>query len=171
MRFCLWCNIEITRKLYGKDKGKYCSRSCSVRARNQARGVRSGNVWGKCIGCGARVSTHKANILCKGCKPHVNKLADKTLSELRSEFNLNQYHAKIRGNARAVYFASGKSMSCKVCSYDLHVDICHVIAVHQFNADRTLGEVNNIDNLVALCKNHHWEFDNGMLDLRDEKVS
>ena len=62
-------------------------------------------------------------------------------------------------------------MSCKVCSYDLHVDICHVIAVHQFNADRTLGEVNNIDNLVALCKNHHWEFDNGMLDLRDEKVS
>ena len=29
--------------------------------------------------------------------------------------------------------------------------------------NRLLTEINNIDNLVALCKTHHWELDNGYL--------
>lgn len=29
----------------------------------------------------------------------------------------------------------------------------------------TISDVNDPSNLVALCKNHHWEFDNGHLSL------
>lgn len=165
MRFCLECGIEITRKLYGKDTGKYCSRSCSTIANNRVRSKRSGNIWGSCILCGAEVSTYKANQVCRLCKPRTNALANKTLAGLRAEYNINQYHAKVRGNARAVYLASGKPKECYVCGYSLHVDICHIVDVQDFDMAAKIEDVNNISNLVALCKNHHWEFDNRVIKL------
>ena len=27
------------------------------------------------------------------------------------------------------------------------------------------AKINNIDNLIALCPNHHWEYDNNGLDI------
>ena len=29
----------------------------------------------------------------------------------------------------------------------------------------TIEEINNINNLIGLCPNHHWEYDNGLLEL------
>ena len=29
-----------------------------------------------------------------------------------------------------------------------------------FNSDALISEINSIDNLIALCPTHHWEFDN-----------
>jgi hypothetical protein len=50
---------------------------------------------------------------------------------------------------------------CSVCGYSLHVNLCHVKDIHTYSHDATLGEVNDPDNIVVLCPNHHWEFDNG----------
>lgn len=49
------------------------------------------------------------------------------------------------------------------CGYDRHVDICHKRDIADFPDNTLLKTVNHIDNLVALCPTHHWEFDNGYL--------
>jgi HNH endonuclease len=43
------------------------------------------------------------------------------------------------------------------------VDVCHVRPVSDFPPSATLGEVNAPENLVALDKRCHWEFDHGHL--------
>lgn len=56
----------------------------------------------------------------------------------------------------------GKNLtSCFACGYSDHVDICHIKDVQLFDGSATLGEINDSANVVALCKLHHWEFDNG----------
>jgi hypothetical protein len=34
----------------------------------------------------------------------------------------------------------------------------------EFEPTSTIGIVNSISNLVALCPNHYWELDNGIID-------
>jgi predicted restriction endonuclease len=45
------------------------------------------------------------------------------------------------------------------------VDIAHRKPVSKFSDDTRVSEINDISNLAALCKNHHWEFDHGTLEL------
>ncbi|WP_248581585.1 HNH endonuclease [Nocardioides sp. InS609-2] len=102
---------------------------------------------------------------CTHCaqRQRLSLIADTTLAELRGGLSLNQYHAKIRGWSRSVYDGPRR---CLECGYSLHVDICHVRDVSTFALYATIGEVNAPENLIALCKNHHWEFDNGFLTIR-----
>lgn len=46
-----------------------------------------------------------------------------------------------------------------------HVEIAHIRAVADFSDEDLLSEINHPDNLVGLCPNHHWEYDNGLLNL------
>ena len=52
-----------------------------------------------------------------------------------------------------------------VCGYSIHYEVRHIRAVKSFPDTATMAEVHNINNLIALCPNHHWEFDNGLLVL------
>ncbi len=88
---------------------------------------------------------------------------ENTLGELRSLYSISQYHAKIRGMSRSEYKLHLLPLECYHCGYTLHVDVCHVKAVKDFAPSSTLREVNSVSNLIALCRNHHWEFDNGHL--------
>lgn len=46
--------------------------------------------------------------------------------------------------------------------------VAHKISVSKFaNSANIVVEINNIDNLIGLCPNHHWEYDHGFLDLAD----
>jgi predicted restriction endonuclease len=45
----------------------------------------------------------------------------------------------------------------------LHVNVCHKRPVSDFPDDAKISEINDINNLIGFCKNHHWEFDNGYL--------
>jgi len=54
-------------------------------------------------------------------------------------------------------------MACAVCGYDLHVEVCHIKDIKWYPDDTLVAVINHLDNLVALCKNHHWEFDSGHL--------
>jgi hypothetical protein len=96
-------------------------------------------------------------------------LNDKTLAELRAMYSISQYHAKIRGDSRASYKSTGRPNSCLICGYTKHVDICHVKDIKDFDPNTELSEVNHPNNLVALCKNHHWEFDNDLLEKEDQQ--
>ena len=51
---------------------------------------------------------------------------------------------------------------CIECGYKLHVDVCHKKPISQFSINTKLKIVNSKKNLMYLCKNHHWEFDNNV---------
>ena len=71
----------------------------------------------------------------------------------------------IQKKAREIYNNSSKPKSCIVCGYDKHYEVAHVKSVSEFSDDTLISEINNIDNLIALCPNHHWEYDNANLDI------
>lgn len=54
-------------------------------------------------------------------------------------------------------------LPCAACGYKIHVELCHKKPISKFPKTATLGEINHPSNVVQLCPNHHWEFDNGLL--------
>ena len=99
----------------------------------------------------------------------IEPVSSKTKKELFS-FRKNWQSARtaIRKDAQKVFDQSGKPYKCAVCGYDKHVEIAHIKAVSEFDDSALLTEINNSDNLIALCPNHHWEFDNGILHFNSE---
>ena len=75
------------------------------------------------------------------------------------------WRSTIQKHARQTYENSNKPKYCIVCGYDIHYEVAHIKAVSDFDNDVLISEINNIDNLTALCPNHHWEYDNGMIDI------
>lgn len=71
----------------------------------------------------------------------------------------------IQKDARKIYITSNKPKRCICCGYDKHFEVAHIKAVSDFDDDVLISEINNIDNLIALCPNHHWEYDNANLDI------
>jgi predicted restriction endonuclease len=105
---------------------------------------------------------------CKQClyEDNTKDWSKITLSELKSSGNANRggRYPYIRELSRKSYIKSGLPMRCHVCDYDLHIDICHIHDIKDFSEDTPISVINHLDNLLALCKNHHWEFDHGHLD-------
>lgn len=158
---CEGCGDSFTRKLKGKDQGRFCSRKCSASWVSKTTSTARRKSGNECLSCGSACGSR---LRCEGCYRE-DALASASLAELRSSYDTSQYHAKIRGHARSVFKKGGGLKRCKVCQYDLHVDIAHIKDVADFEPSATLSDVNSSANLVALCKNHHWEFDHGYLKL------
>jgi predicted restriction endonuclease len=74
-----------------------------------------------------------------------------------------QYAAQIRSLARTAYRKSSQPKACAICGYDVHYEVCHIKPINAFPATEFVAEVNKLSNLVALCPNHHWEFDHNIL--------
>lgn len=73
--------------------------------------------------------------------------------------------AAIQKGARFVYFQSTKDKECRNCGYDKHIDVCHIKAVKDFSSEDYVYSINAVSNLIGLCKNCHWELDNGILTI------
>ncbi len=71
-------------------------------------------------------------------------------------------------HARMVLKYTRVEKKCLICGYDLHVDVCHKKDVQDFLDTDLVKDINNPDNLVYMCKNHHWEFDNDYISLNLE---
>lgn len=84
---------------------------------------------------------------------------------LNDRKNYQSYRSAIRKLAEAIYKSSGKPCCCAKCGYSNHIEIAHIRAVSDFEDSATIAEINSIDNLIALCPNHHWEYDHGILQL------
>lgn len=64
--------------------------------------------------------------------------------------------------ARGVYQRSDRPKYCVICGYQ-HYEVAHIKAVSEFSDDTLISEINAIENLIGLCPNHHYEYDNGLL--------
>lgn len=164
MNKCLRCGEKT-------NNPKFCGRSCSA-SFNNARGQSpKRNLEGACDRCDKSIPTRQK--YCRECRIEVDRENRKvnwetaTIDEYKGSGNANEggRYRSIRGASRKSYIESGRPMECFVCGYDVHVDVAHIQAVSSFSGDTLLTVVNSLENLIALCKNHHWEYDNGILSL------
>lgn len=100
-----------------------------------------------------------------------NPIEGLTKGELmRNRTNWQSWRSSIQKGARAIYRNSSKPKSCAVCGYDKTYEVAHIKSVSDFSDDALISEINHVDNLVALCPNHHWEFDHIGLDLSEYQL-
>lgn len=104
-----------------------------------------------------------------GISPKIKKISpvlSKTKGQLKSERKTYQsYRSTVRKLAEKIYKESNKEMKCIVCGYNKHVEIAHIKAVSDFDDNSRISSINALENLIALCPNHHWEFDNNLIKL------
>jgi 5-methylcytosine-specific restriction endonuclease McrA len=80
---------------------------------------------------------------------------------MSSTKNLHRSSAYVHIRALARYHNKELvAKPCNNCGYDKHVEICHIKPISEFDVNTKIKEVNSPDNLVQLCPNCHWEFDN-----------
>ncbi len=144
---CFTCGTETSNP-------KFCSRSCAAKTTNRTNPKRMPQHH--CTSCGTSVSSqYRKCLTCRSIK------ADPVLSK---SVNSNQGNSPaVREQARKLYIASGRPMSCLLCGYSLHVDVCHVKDIRDHDDGTPFSVINQEANLIALCKNHHWEFDHDVL--------
>lgn len=79
--------------------------------------------------------------------------------------NWQSARSSIRKRAQQTYEISNKPKHCIKCGYNKYYEVCHIKSVSSFSDDTLISEINDINNLIALCPNCHWEFDNGLFDI------
>lgn len=109
--------------------------------------------------------------LCGECRKSLNvknssELLQVTKGELFSvRLNYQSARSAIQKLARKIFRQSVSEPSCIICGYNAHVEVAHIKSVSSFSNNSTIGEINSTQNLVGLCPNHHWEYDNNRLSL------
>lgn len=159
---CINCQIETSNP-------KFCGKSCAASHNNRHYPKRKPE--SSCARC--RVPNTKTRTYCMKCWKDVQAersivlWENSTLGEMRGVGNANAggRYPYIRQLSRRKYLLSNRPKECLVCGYSKHFDVAHVREVKSFPETAFVSEINDLDNLVALCKTHHWELDHGELTL------
>lgn len=139
---------------------KFCSIRCGVVHNNANRTKKKANC---CVDCQKTIDYRFKR--CIGCAIETIKIDPQiTVGDWRTQ-NKYSIHQRIRDHARRLYKGSSKPQHCKICEYSRQFDVCHIKAVKSFADDTPIVVINDLTNLVALCKNHHSEFDDGLLQI------
>lgn len=131
---------------------KFCSRSCSTTAANKNKPKRIAKIY-TCFSCGCQVQRRRT--VCDECTTP----KDMTLEEaIYTKHHRSSAFALVRSRARLVI--KGREKVCAHCGYSKHVEVCHIKAISDYPLETKLSIINNPENLLLLCPNCHWEFDN-----------
>jgi hypothetical protein len=58
---------------------------------------------------------------------------------------------------------------CHNCGYSKHVELCHIKPICKFENNDLVKEIHDPENIIQLCRNCHWLFDHGKLNLNFKK--
>jgi len=168
---CLYCQSPIlscdTLKLNETKIKKFCNKSCAGKYNNKDKIQTSKSFSLTCKICDIPIP--KKRNYCIECRKtrygatmkERSTLPTTTKKELfLSRKNWQSARSSIQQHARQIFIDSSSEKSCKICGYDRHYEVCHIKDVSSFSDISTISEINAIDNLVAFCPTHHWEFDN-----------
>lgn len=154
MRACLKCETSTTNP-------KFCSRSCAA-AYNNSLAPKRKAATGVCADCGGTTSGRR-RVRCRLCSDEKRRTAEnRTIADIQGAARY-QVSAYIRSHARSVLIRIGRPKECASCGYNIHVEVSHRRPIADFPDTARLDEVNHPDNLDYLCRNHHWEFEKGLL--------
>jgi hypothetical protein len=95
----------------------------------------------------------------------VNGLTKGGLKELTKDFGYYGWKGSITKHARRIFAESNQDLKCRVCGFDFHVHVCHIKEIKEFSDNDKISEINALNNLIALCPNHHIMFDRKEIDL------
>ncbi len=134
---CEGCNKPFTYQKEHRDRfvRKFCSRECRTRAATLKRGRQP-----------------RSDATLKG-------------ELFRQQATWQSARTAVRHHATKAANRAGLVKQCKVCQYSHHVELAHRKSVSSFPDTATLGEINAPVNLVYLCPNHHWEYDNDLIQV------
>lgn len=151
---------------------KYCSKSCAAKHTNVLFPKKKTKK--KCVDCGQSVISYKHD----RCKIHHQEYKkykedtlyqNKTLEEYRNKLSVKGKHPSWLNSHIRIFCRSWNKpltkLPCANCGYNLHVELCHIKDVSSFSETATLIEVNSKENVIQLCRNCHWEFDNNIIKL------
>lgn len=161
MNTCLNCKSKTKNP-------KFCSKSCAATYNNKHIPKRKPKTR-YCYKCKEILNPNGKvckNTVCKKCNKNYVEWNKITLGELKSHRQY-QKHSRIRNMSRSIYRRSKKPKHCVICGYNIHYEVCHIKPISEFSEDSLISEINNIDNLISLCPNHHWELDNNILNIND----
>lgn len=174
----LGIELEVRRRVQSTENFSHTGKSKIDKVSDEefAKVIKSSSGWkeiGEGLGYSSIPSSNvKANIedRCKSLgltitlqkSPFLNKTKGELLTDRK---NYQSYRTAIRKLAEKRYYENNKEHKCAVCGYDKHIEIAHIKAVSDFDNNATIDEIDNINNLIGLCPNHHWEYDNGILDI------
>ena len=156
-RHCLYCRSPLLvsmddlrpKTFQAAKRRKFCNHSCAQTYTNLRRERKPPKTRG--------ISRRRIGFA------YLNTMSKGELFANRK--NWQAARSTIRQQASYVYELSGKPKTCFVCAYNRHTEVCHRKPVNQFAGSVMVSEINHLDNLVALCRNHHWELDHGILSL------
>lgn len=162
---CKYCEKDILNK-----KSLFCSRSCSTTYNNLAKKTgkaKTGKTMTTCKGCSSE-KERDSRLYCKSClSKKIKYLDNPTKGELTEAYTEKNHRSSaygyIRWHAREV-IAKNWDKKCSNCGYNKHVELAHIKSISSFTDEANLNTINEPTNLVFLCPNCHWEFDNGILD-------
>ena len=149
------CDLEVCHNLTRNQR--FCSRSCSTTWANLNNPKRPRK--GVCE-CGAAIVSGRKR--CPPCaKEYRNRPRVRETATLRDfQGSVGAYNTRVRSDARKVMDSLGMKRRCWACGYDKHVEVCHKKDIRTFSPDDLIRVINHPSNLLLLCPNHHWEFDN-----------
>ena len=154
--FCINCNKET-------NNPKFCNRSCAATYNNKHYIKRTAKI-NLCKSCGSPTILRRK--YCSKCNS-ISRL-DYTLDQATKVYRKHHRSALfnlVRSRAKPVMNQNNILKICYNCGYNKHVEVCHIISLFTFPLTAKLSEVNHIKNLVYLCPNCHWEFDNGLINI------
>lgn len=175
---CQRCGIAISVRPHEKAsyvrKKKFCGIKCYATGRIYTSRQRSElrKTCGRCLGIfvvkkNAAGAFHRRKF-CQPCVAIIRRgsLGEKTKGELfKSRSSWQSARSAIRRHAEQIYRRSGLPLRCYSCGYGRHVEIAHKASVASFSASAKIEEINRLENLTPLCPTHHWEQENGFLEL------
>jgi len=160
-KLCKNCNTKIS---YEGRRNDFCSRSCSAIFNNKKFPKRETNKTKICT-CGKEKDAN-ANI-CFQCITEQKFLSslERKKSDVISNGASRAKFNQIRKMARKILAKSKIEKKCKVCSFEAHVEVCHIKSISSFSNNALMKEINALENLVYLCPNHHILLDKGLIKI------
>lgn len=147
---CLTCNETTTNP-------KYCSRSCAAKSTNKVHPKRKAKA-NQCEKCSVPIKPSR-----KFCDECCKVNWETRTLENCANYKHNHKYIVVRQHAKQVFFKNNPESKCFNCGYIKHIEVCHIKAISNFSLDTPLTVVNSTSNLIGLCPNCHWEFDNNLL--------
>lgn len=178
--FCKYCGSIIlvleNQQPSTVRKKKFCGHSCSAKYNNFGNEYRNTrDKIGVCEFCGDNfeqpIRTNGSVAKNQFCSNQCLSLGRRVDREMTKEEIFNKYDGwrNARGvvtkDAKRVFEGSDMDYECMECGYEKHIEVCHIKDVSDFSSNSTLGDINAESNLIPLCPNHHWEFDNDHLSI------
>ena len=154
--------IIINHSGYICSENHFCSKSCAATFNNKKKPKRKKTK--KCRDCNNLVCSNLS--FCNDCIQDGKHLktgfrTNKTIAYYIGKKNDANRYSQIREDARRT--TKDRPKKCVVCGYDKHTEVCHIKEIKKFDPNTLLSVVNDPNNLILLCRNHHWEMDHGLL--------